>query len=204
MHPVARTDFGDLVGHPRSASDAVDESLGALQHPVQYTFGRRHLPQYVHVDAAFAIGALVGYTRLLYPSGDRIGNEFFMSLASRSSVVDLRDRLAGLGVAVGVDPGESADATSGGPGSRAFAIRHRDALAPFDERQHLTPGNHEGIERFHRTAPCREAPTGFNSAAAGRHVALSAAAERIWGTSENTEVTPQPNSVLALPGSLTV
>src|SRR6516164_4739872 len=189
MHPVARTDFSDLVGHPRSASDAVDESLGALQHPVQYTFGRRHLPQYVHVDAAFSIGALVGYTRLLYPSGDRICNEFFMSLASCPPVVDLRDRLAGLGVAVSVDPGESADATGGGPGSRAFAIRHRNAFAPFDER-------------LHRTAPCREAPAVF--AAAGRPVALSAAAKRIWGTSENTEETPQPNNVFARPGSLTV
>src|SRR5215469_11796822 len=106
------------------------------------------------MNTAFAVGALMGDARLLNPPRDGIGHEFFMSLAPCSSMIDLGDRLAGFGVAVRVDPGECANAAGGGPGPGAFAVRHRDALAAFDQREYFAPGNHERIERFHRTVPC--------------------------------------------------
>src|ERR1700730_2271596 len=157
------------------------------------------------MDAAFTIRPLVSNACLVDPAGDRIGDELFVPLAPRPSMIDLRNRLTGLGKTVGIDPGKRADAAGRSPGAGALAIRHRDALAAFHERQHLASGDHERIERFHRTAPCGDRPAGSDFAAAVQHAPLTAPpAARIWGTSENTEVTPQPNNVCARAKSLTV
>ncbi len=150
---IAGADLGNLVGHAGAAGDAVNEALGAFEHAVQNALGGRHLPQHVHVDAAFAVAALVCDTRLLDAAGDRIGDEFLVPLAPGASVIKLRDQLACFAVAVGIDPGEGADAPGCGPGTRALAVRHRDALAAFDERQHLAPRDDKRIERLHHSAP---------------------------------------------------
>ena len=122
MHPVTRTNLGDPVGHAGTAGDAVDETLGPFQNAVEHAFGGRHFPQHVHVDAALAVGALMGHPRLLNAAGDRVGDEFLVPFHPRPPAIDLRDRLSGFGVAVGVDPRECPDTAGGGPGSRAFAI----------------------------------------------------------------------------------
>src|ERR1700720_4363360 len=104
VYPVARTDLGNLVRHSGAAGDAVDKALSPFQHPVQHTLGRSHLPEHVHVNTAFAVRPLMGYARLVYTARDRVRDEFFMSLDSRAPVIDLRDRLTLLRVAVGIDP----------------------------------------------------------------------------------------------------
>ena len=122
MHSVTRTDLGDPVGHAGAARDAVDETLGPFQHTVEHAFGRRHFPQYVHVDAALAVGTLVGHPRLLNTAGDRVGDEFLVPFHPRPPAIDLRDRLSSFGAAVGVDTRKCPDPSGSGPCSRAFAI----------------------------------------------------------------------------------
>src|SRR5262249_56152302 len=94
-----------------------------------------------------------GDERLLNASSDRVGHQFFMACEPGASSIDLRDRLPVFGVAVGVHPGEGADSTGSAPRPGTLAIRHRNALAALDERQNLTPGYHERIERFHDPGP---------------------------------------------------
>ena len=65
---------------------------GAFEHAVKYALGRRHLPQDVHVDAAFAARPLVGDARLLDAAGDRVGDQLLVPLAAGPAVIDLRDR----------------------------------------------------------------------------------------------------------------
>src|SRR6516162_3413036 len=72
VNPVAGTYLGDLVRHPGATSDAVDEPFCPFQHPMQDALSRGHLPQYVHVDAAFAVGAFVGDAGLLDSARDRV------------------------------------------------------------------------------------------------------------------------------------
>ena len=122
MYPIARTNFGNPVGHAGTACDAVNETFGPFQHAVEHAFGSRHFPQYVHVDAALAVGALMGHPRLLNTAGDRVGDELLVPLHPRPPAIDLRDRLSGFGIAVGVDARECPDTAGGGPCARAFAI----------------------------------------------------------------------------------
>src|SRR6266446_9073275 len=93
VYPVARTDLGNLVRHSGAAGDAVNESFSPFQHPVQHTLSRRHLPEHVHVNTAFAVRALMSNARLVDTARDRVRDEFFMSLDSRAPVIDLRDWL---------------------------------------------------------------------------------------------------------------
>src|SRR5690349_8541932 len=202
---VAGADLGDLIRHAGTAGDAVDHAARAFQNPVQDTLGGRHFPQHIHVDAALAIRALIGDAGLLDAAGNRVGDELLMSLAPGAAVIDLRDQLAVLVVAVGVDAGEGADPARGGPGPRTLAIRDRDALAAFDERQGLAPGNDERVERLHQFAPCRIPREEFAPAALCRSGGCTRLTGRIIsGTSEKTEVIPHSKSVRARCGSLTV
>ncbi len=204
MDAVAGADLGNPVGHAGAAGDAVDQAPGAFEHAVQHPLGGRHLPQHVHVDAAFAVAALIGDAGLLDAAGDRIGNQLFVPLAPGAAAIKLRDQLALRAIAVGVDPREGADPAGRRPGARAFAVRHRDALAAFDQRQHLAPRDHQRIERPHQRAPCRSAASQPGPGDAGREAPPAAPASTISGTSENTEATPQANSSRARAASLTV
>src|SRR5262249_31052030 len=82
-------------------------------------------------------------------AGDGVGDQLFVPFAPGTAVVDLRDRLAEPVKAVGVDPGEGADSAGGRPGARALAVRHRNALTAFDQRQYLVPRYHQGDKRSH-------------------------------------------------------
>ena len=150
---IAGADLGDLVGHAGAAGDAVDQAAGAFEHAVQNPLGGRHLPQNVHVDAAFAVAAFMGDAGLLDAAGDRIGDQLFVPLAPGASVIDLGDQPTVVAITVGIDPGERADTAGCRPRPGALAVRHRDALAAFDERQRLAPGDDQRIERLHPTAP---------------------------------------------------
>jgi hypothetical protein len=121
----------------------VNEAARAFEHAVQDALGGRHLPQHVHVQAALAVRALMRDLRLIDPAGDGVADQLLVALAPGAPQVALRDLFTGLVDAVGVDAREGADPATGGPGTRTFAVRHGDALAAFDERQHLATGNQQ-------------------------------------------------------------
>src|ERR1700738_1813741 len=125
--------------------------------------------------------------RLLDAAGDRVGDQLFVPFAAGPSVIDLRNRLTGLGVAVGIDPGERTDTAGCRPSAGALAIRHRNPLAAFDERQHLSSRDHQRIERFHWTAPCGHGSAGLGSAAAGTPAGAppAATARAVGATGDN-------------------
>src|SRR5271155_2574328 len=95
--------------------------------------------------------------RLMNAAGDRVGDQFLVPLAPGAAVINLRDRMARGIEAVGIDAGKRADGAGSRPGSRAFAIRYRYALAALDERQHFAPRYHQGNKRSHKRAPLRAA-----------------------------------------------
>src|SRR6516225_1056035 len=135
MNAIAGADFGDLIGHARAAGDTVDEAARAFEHAVKDALRRRHLPQHVHVDAALAVRALMRHARLMDAAGNGVGDELLMALAPGTAVIELRDSLALLVVAIGVDAGEGANAAARRPGSRAFAVGDGNTLAALNERQ---------------------------------------------------------------------
>ena len=81
--------------------------------------------------------------------GNGVADQLLVVLAPRAAVIGLRNGSAVRAKAVGVDARERADAAAGGPGARAFAVRHRNALAAFDQRQHLASRYDQRVERPH-------------------------------------------------------
>src|SRR5579864_190557 len=206
---IAGADFGDLVGHAGAAGDAIDEPARAFEHAMEDALCRRHLPEHIHVDAALAVGALMGDARLMDAAGNRVGDELLMALAPRAAMVDLRDALALRVVAVGLDAGESADASGSSPGTGAFAVGDGNALAALDEREHLAAGNHQRFQRNHvPTSLPRPDPAGTPlciGCPADNQIRLSSAAGRSRsGQSLNTASTPQAKSSRARASRLTV
>jgi hypothetical protein len=84
---------------------------------------------------------------------DRVGDELFVALTSGAATVDDGDERAILVEGVGIDSGERTDAAARRPGARRFAVRDRDALAAFYQRQDLTAGNGDLIQRLHSCVP---------------------------------------------------
>src|SRR5579862_2038099 len=70
-----------------------------------------------------------------------------MPLAPRAAAIDHRDQLAVGIVGIGIDAGERAYAAARRPGARALAVRHGDALAAFDQRQHLATRQQYRLQR---------------------------------------------------------
>src|SRR5262249_35483060 len=93
--------------------------------------------------------------RLVNSAGDGIGDELFVPFAPGAAIVDLRDRQAGVSVAVGIDPREGAYTAGRSPRTGTLAVRNRNALAALDEGQNFPPRNDEAVERFHEAHPCR-------------------------------------------------
>ena len=123
MDTVAGTDLGDPVGHPGAAGDAVNETLGPIEHAMQHPLGRGHLPQDIHMDAAFAVRALMGDARLLDAAGDRVSDQLLVAFATGPPEIKLLDQDARFVVAVGIDAREGADPARGGPGARTLPVR---------------------------------------------------------------------------------
>ena len=91
----------------------------------------------------------IGLLRLGNAALNGIGDQFFMPVAARFALIDLRDEIAVLVIAVGIDAGKSADAAGRSPGAGAFAVGHGNAFAALNERQHFTAGNDKTFKRFH-------------------------------------------------------
>src|SRR5713101_3854821 len=122
IDPVAGGNLGDPVRHAGTAGNAVDQSPRPFEDAMQHPLGRRHLPQHIHMNAAFAVRPLMGDARLLDTAGDGVGDQLLVALAPGSAEIELWDRLSRLIVAVGVDAGEGADPARGGPGARTLAV----------------------------------------------------------------------------------
>src|SRR6185437_2179565 len=166
---VTLADFGDLVGHAGAAGDAVDEATRAFEDAVQDALGGCHFPQDVHVDAALPIRALIGDARLMDAARDREGDQLLMPLAPSAALVDLFELVAIRIEAIGIDAREGADTAARRPGAGTLAVGHGNALAAFDQRQHIAPGNEQRFKRLHETLPppmtiasprmgCRQSP----------------------------------------------
>ena len=136
---VLRGHFGQAVGHAGAAGHAVNEAARRLEDAVQDTLGGGHLPQHVHVEPPSAARDVVGYPRLGDAAPDGVVDELLVALLAGAAAIDLRNGPAVLVVVVGIDAGEGADTAGGGPGARAQAVGHTDALAPFDYGQNLAP-----------------------------------------------------------------
>src|SRR6185437_10608337 len=98
---VIGAQLGQLVGHAGAAGDAVDQSFGAFQHTVEDLLGRGHLPQDVHMDAAVAVGPLIGDLGLGDAAADGVGDQFLMPLPAGAAVIMLRDRIPVFVVGIG-------------------------------------------------------------------------------------------------------
>ncbi len=72
-----------------------------------------------------------------------------MTLAPRAAPIDLRHHATALVVEIGVNAGERADTARAGPRAGAFAIRHRNAFAALDKRQHLASRYQQRLQRLH-------------------------------------------------------
>src|SRR5947208_16619292 len=136
---VTGADLGDAVGHAAAAGDAIDKSTRAFETAMQHTLGGGHLPQHIHVDAALAVRALIGDAGLLDAAGDRVGDQLLMPLTAGAAEIDLRDQLALVVVAVGIDAGEGADPARGGPCPGALPVRDPDASVSPDDRPDPQP-----------------------------------------------------------------
>ena len=78
-----------------------------------------------------------------------------MAFAAGAAAIDLFDQAAALVVAVGVDGAERADAAGAGPVAGGDAGGHGDALAAFDDRQHVHAAHADCIDRLQPRLPDR-------------------------------------------------
>src|SRR5215469_632526 len=95
----------------------------------------------------------MGDLGLMDAAGDGVADQLLMTLGAGATEIDLLLRLAGLVGAIGIDAGEGADAARRGPGAGTLAIRHRDALAALDQRQHLPARDDERFQGNHAAVP---------------------------------------------------
>ncbi len=192
--------------------------LRAFQHAVQDALGRRHLPQHVHVDAALAVGALMGDARLVDAAVDGVGDQLLMALApgacrdrSGRSACRSRRRLSALTPEKVPTPPHAAQAPE---------------LSPLDTEMPLPPSTSGSTSRPEMTSGFSAFTYNPRSVTACRRPALAAATFApeqyvliAWpiikpasravsasrsGRSLNTAATPQRKSSAARAGSLTV
>ena len=122
MHPIIPRDFRKLIGHARTAGDAMDQATRAFQHAAGNPFSAAHLPQNIGMDAALAAGHIPGALGLGDAALDAVFNQFFMPVATGSAVIDLPDDAAIRVIAIGIDGRESANAARRCPGTAGAPI----------------------------------------------------------------------------------
>ncbi len=147
-----RGDFREPVGHAGAAGDAVHQALRPFENAGDDALRTAHFPEDVGVDAAGAAGFLVGAAGLGDAALDRVGDQLVVSGAASGAAIDLRDRAAGVVVAVGIDGAERADAARGGPASGGQPVGDRHTLAALDQRENLDATHSDRIDRLHRLA----------------------------------------------------
>ncbi len=131
---VLRGDFRELVGHARAAGDAGDEAGAVLEDAFEDLLRAAHFPQHVDVDRALAARDFVRTLDLFGAAFDAVAHQLFEAFDAGRLRIDLRDRVAVLVIAVGIDRADGADAARGGPGTRTQVIGGGHALAAFDQR----------------------------------------------------------------------
>ena len=159
-------DLGQLVGHAGAAGNAVDQPLGAFEDGLQDARRPRRLPQDVHVDAAVAARNLVSQARLGDAAVDGVGDQLLVAIASGTATINLRNDLALVVERIGVDAGEGPDTAGGGKGAGAAPVGNRDALAAFDDRQHLAARDWKSVQQCLNSPPFPSSVTMRRTAAA--------------------------------------
>ena len=110
MHPIIPRDFRKLIGHARTAGDAMDQATRAFQHAARNPFSAAHFPQDIGMDAALAAGHIPGALGLGDAALDAVFNQFFMPVTACFAVIDLPDDTAIRVITIGIDGRESANA----------------------------------------------------------------------------------------------
>ena len=103
MNTIIARDFGQLIGHARTAGDAMDQATCAFQHAARNPFRPAHFPEDIGMDAALAAGQIPGALRLRDAALDAVFNQFFMPVAAGFAVIDLPDDAAIRVIAIGID-----------------------------------------------------------------------------------------------------
>ncbi len=175
VHAVAGADLGDLVGHAGAAGDAVDQAFGAFEDAVQDLFGGAHLPQHVHMDAAFAARRLVGDASLVDAAGDREADQLVLAFAPGCAVIDLWDQLAIGRVGIRVDAGEGADPPAAAQAPELSPFETEMPLPPSTSGQTSRPEMTSGLNAFTLLLPISPRRTQGSSgptASQGRRLCL--------------------------------
>ena len=131
---MLRRNFRELVGHTRAAGDAGDEAGAIFENAFEDLLRAAHFPQHVDVDRALAARDFVRALDLLGAALDAVAHQLFEAFDAGRLRVDLRDRVAVLVIAVGIDRADCSDAASSGPGAGTHVIGGGNTLAAFDER----------------------------------------------------------------------
>src|SRR5206468_12286720 len=80
---------------------------------------------------------LVSDARLIDAALNGEGDQLFVPLGARSAAIDLRKKPALVVIGIGIHARKCADPATSGPSAGALAVRDRDALAAFNQRQHF-------------------------------------------------------------------
>jgi len=134
VHIEPRRDFGQLVGHPRAAGYAGDQTAGLFQNPFQHLLSAAHFPQDVDVDRALPARNFVRAADLFDPALDAIGDQFLVPVAPGGALVGLIDDVSVFVVEVRIDRADRADSARCSPGTGTGVVRYRHALAAFHQR----------------------------------------------------------------------
>ena len=134
MDVMLRRDFCELVGHARAAGNAGDKAGAVFKDAFEDLLRTAHFPQHVDVDRALAARDFVRALDLFGAALDAVADQLFEAFDAGRLRVDLRDRVAVLVIAVGIDRADSTDAASSSPGAGAHVIGGGNTLAAFDER----------------------------------------------------------------------
>ena len=147
------------------------------------------------MDAAHTVGRLVGDPSLGYGTLNCVIDEFFVPVLAGSSPVQLWDDISPLIVGIGIDPRKCADPTTRGPGSRALAIRRRNAFSAFYERKYFGTGHQYRVESLHRTFSPSSPP--FGATRTPPEVVSRSCHVAIYGhlTKHITQIRQEPNAL---------
>ncbi len=113
-----------------------------MQNPLRAA----HFPKDVDVDRAFAASDFESALHLFDRAVDSIGDQFFMTIATGTTVVDLGNDIAHAVIAVGIDGRHGADAARSGPCTGTGVIGDGHALPALDQRPYFTTTIDDGLQ----------------------------------------------------------
>src|SRR5262249_10441981 len=149
------------------AGDPVDDALRLLQHIGDDAFGGAHLQQVVAWILSPPPGQLEAAPCWCERAREAVRHQLSVSFPPGSTPIALGNAVAVGLEAVCVDPAECADTAGERPIPGRDAVRDRDALAAFDQRQHLYASHADRIDQLHGPSPPRPCDTTVTAVVSG-------------------------------------